>query len=653
MLIAAAAPAPAAPLLSRSRGGSTSLVGVGGVQKLDLDRPGLVALRASERTVLSAFPLGSRRTADLVVERFTPFEPGVRVEVMGAGGRRPLALPDHVYFRGKIADEDDSLVVLVAARNGVRGFVVSGGDVFPFGPDSRGGHRSYSLRDADPTIHRPPGDFCANDLHPEAVAVPPAAELLPPVAAAPGALRLADIAIETDQELRAHFLSDAAELDYLASLAAATTAIYERDVAVRLRFSYIRLWNSPDPWTATDPTGSLNELRRYWNDPTNQMATVAGPRTLVHFVSGKSIQGGVAYIDVLCSTGLGYGVSQVYGSFDLSRPSQIWDVLVFAHEVGHNFGSPHTHCYSPPIDQCYNQETGCYSGPVVSSRGTIMSYCHLLAGGLSNMDLRFGNVVSARIGQSVAAASCLGTVAGSTTTTTAPATTSTSSRSTSSTTRSTTTSTTTTNRVTTSTTPTSTTSTSSTRPTTTSTTVTTTTSTSTSSTRPAATSTTATTVSTSSSTSTVPAATTTTTSLPSPSGDGDGDGVPDAADLCPTTPRGDLVDASGCSVCPCDGPRPGEGWASRAAYLGCVRAQAKHLGTAGTLGRRTQRTALQAARRSSCARTGGTRCCLYTGPDDPTGHCRVMSGPACAARAATGRAVALGPGSCRPSPCAR
>jgi hypothetical protein len=613
-LIAAATPSLAAPLLSPARDTRTSLLGVSGVQKLVLDRPGLAALRGSDRAVVPAFPLGDRRSGDLVLERFTPFADGVRVEAMDAGGRRPLALPDHVYFRGTVAHEDDSLVVLIAARDSVRGFVVSGSDVFPFGPDARGGHRSYALRDADPAMYPRPGDFCANDLHPEAVMVPEAAEPLPPVAQAPGTLRIADVAIETDQELRARFPSDAATLDYLASLAAATTAIYERDVAVQLRFSYIRLWDTTDPWTATDTSGALNELRTYWNAPANQMATIAGSRTIAHFVSGKSVQGGIAYINVLCSQSLGYGVSQVYGSFDLSRPSQIWDVMVFAHEVGHNFGSPHTHCYSPPLDQCYNQESGCYSGAVVSSRGTIMSYCHLV-GGLSNIDLVFGSVVSARIGQTVAAASCLGTVTGSTTSTTSPSTTTL--RATTSTTASTTTST---------------------RGTSSSTTATTSSSTS-SSTRP--------------STTTTVRATTTTTAPGPGSVDADGDGVLDAADACPGTPAGELVDATGCSVCPCDGPRTGGRWASRTAYLGCVRAEVKRLGTARVLGRRAQRSALDAARRSSCGRPRSTRCCEYAGPADATGRCRVVSRAFCAAHVANLAATDLGPGSCLPSPCAR
>ena len=43
-------------------------------------------------------------------------------------------------------------------------------------------------------------------------------------------------------------------------------------------------------------------------------------------------------------------------------------------------GSPHTHCYPTPVDECYNRENGCFDGPEVcpaGGKGTTMSYCHV------------------------------------------------------------------------------------------------------------------------------------------------------------------------------------------------------------------------------------------------------------------------------------
>ena len=670
VLLAAFASRAEAELLSPVAGDALAaggLPGISRIRRLSLDRRALLRLRAQQRARVHDFPLGADRLADVDLERFDPFTAEARAEVVVSGGRHPLPLPDHAYFRGTVAGETASHVFLVAGRSRVHGFVISGGEVFPFGPDSHGRHRTYALRDADPARYPRPGAFCANDLEPAAVQIPPGARTtlaVPAVAAAPGTLKQADVAIETDQELRAKFSSDAETLDYLASLAAAATAIYERDVAVRLRFSYIRLWATADPWTATSTSAALGELRAYWNDPANDMAHVAGPRTVVHFVSGKPVQGGIAYIDVLCNASYGYGVSQVFGSFDLTQPQQIWDVEVFAHELGHNFGSPHSHCYTPPIDECYNAEPGCYAGPVVASRGTIMSYCHLLAGGLANIDLLFGDVVSARIGQTVAAAGCLTNVATSTTTTTATSTTS----STTSSTRTTTTTTTTTSRP--STTSTTTSSTTTPPPTTTSstrapssTTTTTSTTTSSTTTRPPTTTTTTTsttarpptTTTTSASTSTTIRATTTsitttvpTTTVPvSPGGDADGDGVPDRADVCPGSPSGDIVDGTGCSICPCTGMASGAPWPSRSAYLHCVRDAAARLDRARRV------AALGHAQRSSCGRPAMTRCCLFRTPATTDGRCRIVRHSACAARAVAGRAVDLAFGSCASVACVR
>jgi hypothetical protein len=172
LLVAIAVPAYAG-LLSPATGASDShLDGIASVRKLGLDRTALKKLRLKRRALLREFPIGDVRTGDLVLQRFEPFAADARVEIMEAGGPRPLALPDNVYFRGTVAGDPTSLALVVAGRRRVHGFVVSDGQVFPFGPDRRGAHRAYAMHNADPDRFAPPRDFCANDLHPEAVAIP-------------------------------------------------------------------------------------------------------------------------------------------------------------------------------------------------------------------------------------------------------------------------------------------------------------------------------------------------------------------------------------------------------------------------------------------------------------------------------------------------
>src|SRR5437870_796639 len=360
--------------------------GVARGRTLALGRTALAELRTRTTAVVPSFPLGGDATVELDLRRFEPFAPGARVEAVDGRGVRAVKLPDHVYFTGTVRGEPDSRVLLIAARDQVRGFVAARGTVYPFGPDRRGRHRSYALRAVDPSTYPRPGAFCANDLHRdqvESLLVSRSARVaagleLPPIAYTSSGLVQADAAIETDHELWAKFGSDSATLDYLASLAAASSAIDERDVSVRLSFSYIRLWpTASDPWSATALDQQLSEVRNYWTNPANGMDAIAGPYDLVHFISGKSVQGGIAYVGSVCDPRYAFGVSQVFGHFGLSDPTQIWDVLVVTHEIGHNLGTPHTHCYSPPVDECYDQEANCYAGPVVCSRGTIMSYCHL------------------------------------------------------------------------------------------------------------------------------------------------------------------------------------------------------------------------------------------------------------------------------------
>src|SRR5262249_34023167 len=101
--------------------------GIRRVQMLVLGRAALAELRRADHAEVDDFPLAADGDAKLDLRRFEPFPPDARVVVAEAGRERRLPLPDHAYFTGTVRGDPASRVILIAARDHVRGLVVSGG----------------------------------------------------------------------------------------------------------------------------------------------------------------------------------------------------------------------------------------------------------------------------------------------------------------------------------------------------------------------------------------------------------------------------------------------------------------------------------------------------------------------------------------------
>jgi hypothetical protein len=400
-----------------------------GERLVDLDVAALGQLRQIGRgqsVRVEGFPFAPGATGDLLLERFEVATPDARILVQTARGTEERPMPAVAHFRGYLEGDPDSRVYVGIPGTFLVAIVKTSAGIMYLGPEGgTDGPVQHVLRSSDSPLndeYAPAAWRCdADDLPPPTIGRRDEPSLLPASVGAieeAAALKEAILSIETDQEMLAKYSGNVSNMTtYILTLLGQASVIYERDVAVHLTVNRVQAWTTADPYTSASPRGQLDEVGDWWH---SNRPKASYPRTTVHYLSGKPVSGGIAWMGVLCvgdfsqggHWGGAYGVTQVNGSY----PGNPWDLIGFSHELGHNFGSPHTHCYSPPIDTCYGGEGGCYSGTASNPGplgGTIMSYCHLLAGGYGNLDFRFHDrCITERMLPTVGAASCMGNFSG-------------------------------------------------------------------------------------------------------------------------------------------------------------------------------------------------------------------------------------------------
>jgi hypothetical protein len=188
--------------------------------------------------------------------------------------------------------------------------------------------------------------------------------------------------------------------NYVTSMFNQVSTLYANE-NIAIQISQINIWTVQDPYAGYATASDVLTPFRL-NHGTNYNGDIA------HFLSTRSLGGGVAYVGTLCNKAYSYGVSQIYNTYS-NVPTYSWTVEVVSHELGHNLGSPHTQSCSWPggaIDNCYMPEGGCAYGPAPVNGGTVMSYCHLTSTGI-NFNNGFGQLPGDKIRSAVLNASCL------------------------------------------------------------------------------------------------------------------------------------------------------------------------------------------------------------------------------------------------------
>ena len=152
-------------------------------------------------------------------------------------------------------------------------------------------------------------------------------------ASAVGATLNIDITIVTDPlfaDIQQNNFGTATDAAVIARLNV-VDGIYSEQVGVQLTLVEIVELSDNGPLTATDSATLLSQFGNFTNSPSFNHPGVA------HLFTGRNMDGntiGRAYVGALCSDRFGVGINEI-------RQGGTIGAILFAHELGHNFGAPH------------------------------------------------------------------------------------------------------------------------------------------------------------------------------------------------------------------------------------------------------------------------------------------------------------------------
>jgi hypothetical protein len=382
-----------------------------GTVTVNPDDGAIRGLLALDSVVLRDAYLPGGELVDLELERLSIERRKYGFYVDGKPAPGLLDGLDLSIWRGRVRGQADSEVLLSFSNKGSRGWIQRAHSIqhlMPQPGEAGGWDASYSLWISERSLNELGSTldgFCAYDRLVSTTGERTRRPVQPGndvddqslggnLGLGTCTLRECTIALETDWQLNQVFGNDlGAETAYVTTLTTASSDRYEQQISTVFTFPYVMFYtNSNDPWTSQDSGGSsvdvLYELQAAW------AGNVPAGATLAQMLSGASLGGGVAWLDVLCNNEFNFSVC---GNINGNTPFPVavgplnWDFIVHTHELGHNFDALHTHDYCPPLDQCapsgyFGQ---CQNSQVCTNQGTIMSYCHLCSGGTSNVTTFF------------------------------------------------------------------------------------------------------------------------------------------------------------------------------------------------------------------------------------------------------------------------
>jgi len=315
-----------------------------------------------------------------------------------------------VHYRGTIQGMAGSIVAISVYGDQIRGIAVNGADNYNLGPIELGSTDYICYKSMHLT------DDIKSQLDYSCSSVETLSDVYSEEELNFAERGLGDIVriyVEVDRSIYIQQGSNlAAATAYVTSLVNQNATIYGQE-GIGTVASQIFIWTTVDPYDGVN--GCSTDIRsKYLCDFQAQFNGFNGDLALL--LINENIGGVAAGFSGLCNANpdLSMCIAGQNGTVVNTFPTYSYNTYIFAHELGHLFGSRHTHACvwngnNTAIDGCSPTEGACPLPPVpASGSATVMSYCQSqLAGGYISsapFGTQPGNVIRA----SVAGATCIG-----------------------------------------------------------------------------------------------------------------------------------------------------------------------------------------------------------------------------------------------------
>ncbi|ROL61234.1 hypothetical protein D9V86_06795 [Bacteroidetes/Chlorobi group bacterium ChocPot_Mid] len=376
-----------------------------------------------ENIEINNFPISTNETANIHLVKSTPaVRKGTNWTIITDEGEKQLKFSEPAFYIGNIQNEPNSNVSVFYTEGNLYCIIQRDGfDNFSIAPltvnSEKFAHILTSQGSSSPGKDFNP--FLDVHLQNETVDY----ELIKKLSEKTLTTELleADIIIEASYDFYKLFNNLDKVKAYIGAVMTHVSQIYESNVYIQLFVSQVVIQQNQatDPYrTTTQIYDRLYQLRDNWKKKSVKRSIVC-LMTDIDYQGGSGGYrvGGVSLgLGTLCNNNQGYCVFGMQGHYTYPTTNYTWDVSVSAHELGHAFGSPHTHnCYFAPnmIDTCITRDLpqegsdGCVtSGNPIPRLGTIMSYCHL-TNSTHSVALKFHDRVKPIIRAFAEQASCL------------------------------------------------------------------------------------------------------------------------------------------------------------------------------------------------------------------------------------------------------